>query len=96
MLVRREPLVRRRGIAGAVVCGVMWLAAYNVLLNAAEPRHRREPGRRGAVCWRGGRLRRRRRRPKAGAAPWLCAVGHLAGLHDRRRRVPAVRAVAGH
>jgi drug/metabolite transporter (DMT)-like permease len=38
MLVRREPLVRRPGIAGAVVCGLMWLAAYNVLLNAAERR----------------------------------------------------------
>jgi drug/metabolite transporter (DMT)-like permease len=38
MLVRREPLVRRPGVAGVVVCGVMWLAAYNVLLNAAERR----------------------------------------------------------
>ncbi|MGO9788171.1 MAG: DMT family transporter [Solirubrobacteraceae bacterium] len=38
MLVRREPRVRRPGIAGVVVCGVMWLAAYNVLLNAAERR----------------------------------------------------------
>ena len=38
MLVRREPLVRRPGIVGSVVCGVMWLAAYNLLLNAAEQR----------------------------------------------------------
>ena len=35
---RREPLPARAGWAGTVACGVLWLAAYNVALNAAERR----------------------------------------------------------
>ncbi len=38
MLVRREPLVRRGGLLGVLVCGVLWFGAYNVALNAAERR----------------------------------------------------------
>jgi drug/metabolite transporter (DMT)-like permease len=38
VLVRREPLVRRPGLPGVVVCGVLWFGAYNVALNAAERR----------------------------------------------------------
>src|ERR1035441_5372310 len=38
MLVRREALVRRPGIAGVVVCGVMWLAGSNVLRSRSEER----------------------------------------------------------
>ncbi len=38
VLVRREPLVRRAGLLGVVVCGVLWFGAYNVALNAAERR----------------------------------------------------------
>jgi drug/metabolite transporter (DMT)-like permease len=33
---RREPLPSRRNLAGIVVCGILWLGAYNVLLNTAE------------------------------------------------------------
>lgn len=38
VLIRREPLVRRAGLVGVVVCGVLWFGAYNVALNAAERR----------------------------------------------------------
>jgi drug/metabolite transporter (DMT)-like permease len=38
VLARREPLVRRAGLAGVVVCGVLWFGAYNLALNAAERR----------------------------------------------------------
>jgi drug/metabolite transporter (DMT)-like permease len=38
MVARREPLVRRAGLVGVVVCGVLWFGAYNVALNAAERR----------------------------------------------------------
>src|SRR5947209_789726 len=38
VLVRREPLPRRRELAGIVVCGVLWFGLYNVALNAAERR----------------------------------------------------------
>jgi drug/metabolite transporter (DMT)-like permease len=38
VLVRREPLPRRRDVPGIVVCGVLWFGAYNVALNAAETR----------------------------------------------------------
>jgi drug/metabolite transporter (DMT)-like permease len=36
--VRREPLPRRRDLAGIAVCGVLWFGLYNVALNAAETR----------------------------------------------------------
>jgi drug/metabolite transporter (DMT)-like permease len=36
--VRREPLVRRAGLVGVLVCGVLWFGAYNLALNAAERR----------------------------------------------------------
>ena len=35
---RREPLVRRAGLLGVLVCGVLWFGAYNLALNAAERR----------------------------------------------------------
>ncbi|HEY2441002.1 MAG TPA: DMT family transporter [Solirubrobacteraceae bacterium] len=35
---RREPWVRRAGLAGVLVCGVLWFGAYNLALNAAERR----------------------------------------------------------
>jgi drug/metabolite transporter (DMT)-like permease len=38
MLVRREPGVRRPGLLGVALCGVLWFGAYNVALNAAERR----------------------------------------------------------
>jgi drug/metabolite transporter (DMT)-like permease len=38
MLIRRPPMVRRPGLPGVVVCGVLWFGAYNVALNAAERR----------------------------------------------------------
>jgi drug/metabolite transporter (DMT)-like permease len=38
VLARRDPLVRRPGLPGVVICGVLWLGAYNVALNAAERR----------------------------------------------------------
>jgi drug/metabolite transporter (DMT)-like permease len=38
MLVRRPPVVRRPGLPGVIVCGVLWFGAYNVALNAAERR----------------------------------------------------------
>jgi len=38
VLARREPLVRRAGLVGVVICGVLWFGAYNVALNAAERR----------------------------------------------------------
>ncbi|HEY5429642.1 MAG TPA: DMT family transporter [Solirubrobacteraceae bacterium] len=38
MLIRREPMVRRAGLLGALICGVLWFGAYNVALNAAERR----------------------------------------------------------
>jgi len=38
VLIRREPLPRRREVAGIVVCGVLWFGVYNVSLNAAETR----------------------------------------------------------
>jgi drug/metabolite transporter (DMT)-like permease len=38
MLIRREPSVRRPGLVGVAVCGVLWFGAYNVALNAAERR----------------------------------------------------------
>ncbi|MGH2887537.1 MAG: EamA family transporter, partial [Solirubrobacteraceae bacterium] len=38
MLARREPMVRRPGLIGVVICGVLWFGAYNVALNAAERR----------------------------------------------------------
>ncbi|HZE03730.1 MAG TPA: DMT family transporter [Solirubrobacteraceae bacterium] len=38
VLARREPLVRRAGLFGVIVCGVLWFGAYNVALNAAERR----------------------------------------------------------
>ena len=38
VLVRREPLPRRRELIGIAVCGVLWFALYNVTLNAAETR----------------------------------------------------------
>jgi drug/metabolite transporter (DMT)-like permease len=33
---RREPLPSRRNLTGIVVCGLLWLGAYNLLLNTAE------------------------------------------------------------
>ena len=38
MLIRRPPMVARRGLPGVVICGVLWFGAYNVALNAAERR----------------------------------------------------------
>ena len=38
MLIRREPRVRRPGLNGTVICGVLWFGAYNLALNAAERR----------------------------------------------------------
>src|SRR5579875_1391372 len=38
MAIRRESLVRRPGLPGTAICGVLWLGAYNVALNAAERR----------------------------------------------------------
>jgi drug/metabolite transporter (DMT)-like permease len=38
MLIRRPPMVGRRGLPGVVICGVLWFGAYNVALNAAERR----------------------------------------------------------
>ena len=38
MLVRGERLVRRPGLPGVAICGVLWFGAYNVALNAAERR----------------------------------------------------------
>lgn len=38
VLVRRERLPSRRDLLPIVVCGVLWFAAYNVALNAAEQR----------------------------------------------------------
>lgn len=38
VLARREPLPRRRELAGIAVCGVLWFGVYNVALNAAETR----------------------------------------------------------
>jgi drug/metabolite transporter (DMT)-like permease len=38
MLIRRPPMVRRPGLPGVVICGVLWFGAYNVALNAAERR----------------------------------------------------------
>ena len=38
MLIRREPMVGRAGLPGVLICGVLWLGAYNVALNAAERR----------------------------------------------------------
>jgi drug/metabolite transporter (DMT)-like permease len=38
MLIRRPPMVRRAGLAGVAICGVLWFGAYNVALNAAERR----------------------------------------------------------
>ncbi len=38
VLVRREPLPRRRELAGIAACGVLWFGVYNVTLNAAETR----------------------------------------------------------
>jgi drug/metabolite transporter (DMT)-like permease len=36
VLIRREPLVPRRAIAGIILCGVLWFGVYNVALNGAE------------------------------------------------------------
>ena len=38
VLIRREPLPRRRDLIGIAVCGVLWFGVYNVTLNAAETR----------------------------------------------------------
>lgn len=38
VLARRERAVRRPGLPGVIVCGVLWFGAYNVALNAAERR----------------------------------------------------------
>jgi drug/metabolite transporter (DMT)-like permease len=38
VLVRREPLPRRRDLLGIAVCGILWFGVYNVSLNAAETR----------------------------------------------------------
>ena len=38
VLVRREPLPARRDLPLIAVAGVLWLGAYNILLNAAEQR----------------------------------------------------------
>jgi drug/metabolite transporter (DMT)-like permease len=38
MLIRRPGMVRRAGLRGVVICGVLWFGAYNVALNAAERR----------------------------------------------------------
>jgi drug/metabolite transporter (DMT)-like permease len=38
VLIRREPLPRRRELPGIVVCGILWFGVYNVALNAAETR----------------------------------------------------------
>jgi drug/metabolite transporter (DMT)-like permease len=38
VLVRREPLPRRGDLPLLLVCGLLWLALYNVALNAAERR----------------------------------------------------------
>ncbi len=38
VLVRRERLPDRSGLQRAVVCGIAWFGAYNVLLNAGEQR----------------------------------------------------------
>jgi drug/metabolite transporter (DMT)-like permease len=37
-LVRREPLPRARDLSLIALCGLLWFAAYNVALNAAERR----------------------------------------------------------
>jgi drug/metabolite transporter (DMT)-like permease len=38
MLIRRAPMVGRKGLGGVLICGVLWFGAYNVALNAAERR----------------------------------------------------------
>jgi drug/metabolite transporter (DMT)-like permease len=38
VLIRREPLPRRRDLPGIVFCGVLWFGIYNVVLNEAEQR----------------------------------------------------------
>lgn len=38
MLLRRPPMMGRRGLPGVVISGVLWFGAYNVALNAAERR----------------------------------------------------------
>jgi drug/metabolite transporter (DMT)-like permease len=38
MLARSDSLPSRRAVAGAVACGVLWFAGYNLALNAAERR----------------------------------------------------------
>lgn len=38
MLIRRPPMMGRRGLPGVVISGVLWFGAYNVALNAAERR----------------------------------------------------------
>jgi drug/metabolite transporter (DMT)-like permease len=38
MLVRRDPLPRARALLNVAVCGVLWFAVYNVVLNEAEKR----------------------------------------------------------
>ena len=58
-------------------------------------RAQRRDGRRAALPRRRGRLRGRRGRPEAAARTAAGARGHLAGLHDRGGRLPAVRAAAG-
>lgn len=35
-LIRREPLPQRRDLLAIVACGVLWLAGYSTILNAAE------------------------------------------------------------
>lgn len=36
VLIRRDPLPRRRDLPALIVCGLLWFGAYNVLLNEAE------------------------------------------------------------
>ena len=36
VLLRREPLPRRRDLPGLILCGLLWFGVYNVLLNQAE------------------------------------------------------------
>ena len=36
VLIRRDPLPRRRDVIGLLACGLLWFGAYNVLLNQGE------------------------------------------------------------
>ena len=36
VLIRRDPLPRRRDVLGLVICGLLWFGLYNIVLNQAE------------------------------------------------------------